>query len=76
MNNEEIKKSFCDKIRERRQLLGMTQKQLADAIGVNYRTISQYENGRCLPAITKIPALSKALGVSRIDELFHMSGDC
>ena len=43
---------------------GMTQQQLADAIGVSNKTISKWETGRGLPDITLLEPLAGALSVS------------
>ena len=37
---------------ERRKALGITQKDLADALGLNPRAISDWENGRHTPKLT------------------------
>ncbi|MEM9807806.1 MAG: helix-turn-helix transcriptional regulator [Cyanobacteria bacterium P01_D01_bin.56] len=37
---------------ERRKVLGITQKDLADSLGLNPRAISDWENGRHTPKLT------------------------
>jgi putative transcriptional regulator len=49
-------------IREHRLVLGLTQEQLAAALGVTYSTINRWENGRSKPsplAMEKIEAMVK-----------------
>ena len=49
-------------IRELRLALGLTQEQLAAALGVTYSTINRWENGRSKPsplAMEKIEAMVK-----------------
>ena len=58
-----------DGIRTLREGLGLTQKELADRIGVSDKTVSKWETGRGLPDISVLGALAEALGVS-LSELF------
>lgn len=53
-------------IREKR---GMTQQQLADAIGVVRSAVANWESGLSTPKVQQLPALSDVLGCS-IDQLF------
>lgn len=46
------KKSGREWFVERRKALGITQKDLADALGLNPRAISDWENGRHTPKLT------------------------
>ena len=43
---------------------GLTQKELADKIGVSDKTVSKWETGKGLPDITLLEPLAGALGVS------------
>lgn len=47
-----------------RESLGLTQKQLADQLGVTDKAVSKWETGRGLPDITLLPSIADA---------FHMS---
>lgn len=51
------------KVRERRVLLGMSQRQLADAIGLTFQQIQKYENGTNRIDAARLAALSQALNV-------------
>lgn len=42
---------------------GLTQKELATACGVSESTIFNWENGKSVPSIRKIPLLEKAYGI-------------
>lgn len=56
---------------------GMSQKQLADIIGVTDKTISKWECGKSIPDLSKIEALCNALQIN-VNELLsgeHLSGD-
>ena len=68
MNQEKIGKFIAD-LRKERNLL---QKDLAEKLGVDNRTISRWETGRCMPDLSMFPILSKELGVT-VNDL--MSGE-
>lgn len=61
-----------DKIRELRKLRGITQEQLAEAIGISFQAVSKWENHIALPDITLVPALANYFEVT-CDELFGMN---
>lgn len=53
-------------IRELRERMIVSQKELADFLGVNFTTISRWENGKCEPTIKtkrKIAALCKKYNI-------------
>ena len=47
---------------------GMTQLQLADALGISFQAVSNWERGQSMPDISKLPELAELFGTS-IDEL-------
>lgn len=51
-------------IRALREGRGMTQRQLADMVGVTDKAVSKWETGKGLPDIALLEPLSRALGVS------------
>ena len=55
-------------IHELRQEHGMTQKELADQLGVSDKTVSKWENARGLPDISSMEALCKVVDIT-INEL-------
>ena len=59
-------------IAELRKEKNMTQQQLAEKLGVSYKTISKWETGRGMPELSTIKPLSEELDVS-INEL--LSGE-
>ena len=63
---------FCRKIRLLRHEAGLTQRQVAEKIGVTYRTYQNYEAGASLPSGSVASRLAAALGVSA-DTLFRGS---
>ena len=60
------------KIKEIRIKKNITQKELADAIGVNMSLLSRYETGKTEPTAKRLSAMAKALNVS-VDELLESS---
>lgn len=57
-------KSFNEKVKEHRGILGLSQKQLAEKSGIGYRTITSYESGERFPQPAQLYKLAKTLGVS------------
>lgn len=64
MNQEKIGK-FLSELRKER---GMTQQQLADAIGVSNKTISKWECGKGMPEMSSITPLCQTLQIN-VNEL-------
>lgn len=56
--------SISERIKQKRIAVGMTQKELAQKIGVPYQTLQFWENGKRKPKIENILKISDALGVS------------
>ena len=52
-----------EKIRKRRIQLGLTQKQVAEKIGVRYQTLQFWETGKRKPKIENIKKIADALGM-------------
>ena len=52
MDNRRI--YFCKTLREMRQSLEWTQKQVAEKIGITYQSYQAYENGIALPAFENL----------------------
>ena len=53
----------CQRMRDRRAGLGLTQQQMADLIGVTYRQAQKYEAGISRIPAGRLPAIASALGV-------------
>ena len=60
---------LCDNVKRLRLLRGLTQKQLADILGVSPKTVSKWETGLGQPEVNQIIPLAQVFGVST-DELF------
>ncbi|MFZ2586631.1 MAG: helix-turn-helix transcriptional regulator [Alphaproteobacteria bacterium] len=50
------------KLRQRRLLVGMTQEQLADAVGVSFQMVQKYEKGARVGG-SRLSLIARALGV-------------
>ena len=48
----------------KRKNLGMTQKQLAEKLGMSDKSVSKWERGVCLPDVSVYPELCQILGIS------------
>lgn len=54
-------------IKQRREALNITQKQLAEKMGVERSTVAKWEAGAAFPAAAKLPKLAEALGCTVAD---------
>lgn len=61
--------AFGRMLKELRRRRGLSQKELAEAIGVHYLQISKYETGSYFPTVGKVIEIAKVLQVG-IDQLF------
>ena len=62
------------KIREFRQKKGLTQQELADAVGVTRQTINALENARYNPSLLLAYNITKVLGQEIIEDVFIIDG--
>ena len=51
-------------IMQKRRALNLTQEQLAEELGVSNKTVSKWENGKCMPEYSIIQKLCEALHVT------------
>ncbi len=67
--------TFSQKIKDSRIISGLSQRELADRVGVLQQTISNWETGKTSPTVKKLTLLIKVFGIgdSRIHTYF--SGD-
>lgn len=61
-------------IQKRRELLGITQEELADIMGVDGMTISRWERGERFPRGQRLPLLAKTLKCT-INDLYREPSD-
>jgi len=53
-----------ERIQESRKLKGLSQEQLADALGVSRQAVSKWESGQSMPEIEKLIAMSELFDVT------------
>ncbi len=56
---------FGEKVRDQRELLKLSQEQLANMVGVSRRTIITYEAGSATPRQKTLKKIAEALGVTQ-----------
>lgn len=69
LNEKELKEFVGKRIREERKRRKLTQKELADKVGVAHNTVSSYENGTNAPEQNMIFKIATALDI-KVDDLF------
>ncbi len=69
MNQNEL---IGKRIREARQVKGLSQEQLGEMLGVSFQAVSTWETGKFIPDSGHLPALSEVLDLS-LDALFTES---
>jgi len=65
-------KSIGARIRAYRKAFGLSQKALADQIGVRFQQVQKYENGSNRIAASRLEGIARALGVP-VSRLLHDS---
>lgn len=65
-------KTIGNKIKELRHSKGMSQKDIADALGITSQAVSKWENDNGLPEMTMLPEIAALFGI-QIDDLFEYS---
>lgn len=63
--------NFAKNIKIERLAKGMTQKQVAEKLGIKTQSYQAYENGLCMPTAENLLKLSIIFSCS-LDELFEM----
>jgi putative transcriptional regulator len=65
---------LANRLKDLRGELGLTQAQLAEAVGVTRKTINTVENGVFVPSTLLALKIARALG-RPVEELFSISSD-
>lgn len=60
-----------NRIKELRKTKGMTQEQLAEALGISFQAVSKWENNIAMPDITLVPVIARVFGVTTDDLFAH-----
>lgn len=66
-------RQFARYVASRRAALGLSQRELAEQVGVTSPTVHYWESGNVLPQATVLEPLARALGVS-YEDLFALAG--
>lgn len=66
-------KNFADSITRLRKEKGLTQRQVAEVLGVSDKAVSKWERGETMPDVALLPSLAEFYGVS-LDELLQREG--
>ena len=62
-------KTFGENLKYERKVSGLTQKQLAEKMGIKQQQLSRWEKDKIEPAVSSIVAIAKALDVD-FNDLF------
>ena len=62
--------TFAEKFKTARKNAGLSQQQIADALGLDRSAIAHYENGDSMPALKNIIKVCKLLNLS-VEELME-----
>lgn len=65
-------KTFVDNLKNIREQLGLTQKEFAEKLGFNFRSVSNWETGKCYPSLVTIQKIHKLFKVD-YEDLFDFS---
>ncbi|MGV3605249.1 MAG: helix-turn-helix domain-containing protein [Planctomycetaceae bacterium] len=63
MASQNLMAAFCANIRQRRLMLGLTQKQVAEKLGVDTSAYTQLENGRHCPTLKAVEKVANVLQI-------------
>ena len=69
MENKNLKQKFADNLKRIRKSRKMTQEQLAENVGVDFRYISLLENAKNFPSCDLIEKIANAMNVN-VSEFF------
>lgn len=61
--DDAINQHICQRLRERREALGISQKALARVVNVSWQQMQKYEHGKSILSAAKLYVLAHELGV-------------
>ena len=73
-DNEALYQSLAEALKARRAAHGMSQEQVAEALGVSRQAVSKWENGTAEPSTSNLLALAKLYEVDVSELLGHPIG--
>lgn len=63
MASQNLMAAFCANIKQRRLMLGLTQKQVAEKLGVNTSAYTHLENGTHCPTLNAVEKVANVLQI-------------
>jgi len=69
MTDEQQRMIFSSNLKRYIELRDLTQREVADAIGVSYQRISSWVQGKAMPRFNKLVELANYFGIDRSDLL-------
>jgi transcriptional regulator with XRE-family HTH domain len=75
MDEQAFFRALGRRLRQRRRLLSLTQRQLAAACSVSFQQIHKYEAGLCKISVAKLVVLARALETSVSYFVDHLEAD-
>lgn len=69
-DNEQLYQSLAEALKAQRAAHGMSQEQVAEALGISRQAVSKWENGTAEPSTSNLLALAKLYGVD-VNELLR-----
>lgn len=73
--DEPPRHSLAEVLKARRTSCGMTQEQVAEAVGVSRQAVSKWENGTAEPSTSNLLALARLYGVDLNELLRDMTSE-
>jgi transcriptional regulator with XRE-family HTH domain len=61
-----LHRAFCKNVKERRLQLGLTQQEVADAMGITHPAYCVLESGKASPTLTTIERVAAVLKISPV----------
>lgn len=58
-------------LKQKREELNLTQRQVAERVGIHYQTYQLYENGRKFPSVIRAIMIAKVLKTT-VEELYEL----
>ncbi len=71
MDNEETRKILCSNIKSLREHAGLSKRQMAKIVGINYAHYCKIESNQAEPRITTVIYIALALGVGFKELIKH-----
>jgi transcriptional regulator with XRE-family HTH domain len=75
MDEQAILRAVGRRLRQRRRLLSLTQRELAAACAVSFQQVHKYEAGLCNMSVAKLVMLARALETSVSYFVDHLEPD-